>query len=91
LRRTLVLFLAKQQSAVKSFAPLLTSKLCVKLIFIFAPMQQVIFEDLGTQPYKQTWDYQEKLLKQNVEVKSALRELQFAGAGRNFRRTTPPE
>jgi lipoyl(octanoyl) transferase len=44
-------------------------------------MQQVIFEDLGTQPYKQTWDYQEKLLKQNVEVKSALRELQFAGAG----------
>jgi lipoyl(octanoyl) transferase len=42
-------------------------------------MQQVIFEDLGTKPYKETWDYQELLLKQNVETKSKLRELQTAG------------
>jgi lipoyl(octanoyl) transferase len=42
-------------------------------------MQHVIFEDLGTKPYKETWDYQESLLKQNVEIKSKLRELQTAG------------
>jgi lipoyl(octanoyl) transferase len=42
-------------------------------------MQQVIFEDLGVKPYKDTWDYQELLLKKNVDVKSALREMQTAG------------
>lgn len=44
-------------------------------------MQQVIFEDLGVKAYKETWDYQETLLKQNIDVKSALRELQYAGDG----------
>lgn len=34
-------------------------------------MQQVIFKDLGTRSYKEVWDYQEDLLKQNVEIKSA--------------------
>jgi lipoyl(octanoyl) transferase len=38
-------------------------------------MQQVHFQDLGTQPYKQVWDYQESLLKQAVEIKMANREL----------------
>src|SRR4051812_14788682 len=43
-------------------------------------MQQVIFEDLGRKSYKETWDYQEMLLKKNVDVKTALRELETAGA-----------
>ena len=38
-------------------------------------MQQVIFNDLGTQPYKEIWDYQEQLLKQNVAIKMQNREL----------------
>lgn len=37
--------------------------------------QQVQFEDLGNMPYKQAWDYQESLLKKNLEVKAALRNL----------------
>ncbi len=35
--------------------------------------QQVIFEDLGIQSYQPTWDYQEQLLKQNVELKAQAR------------------
>ncbi|RXK58801.1 lipoyl(octanoyl) transferase LipB [Lacibacter luteus] len=35
--------------------------------------QFVQFEDLGNMPYKQAWDYQESLLKKNLEVKAALR------------------
>lgn len=34
---------------------------------------EVQFEDLGCRPYKETWDYQEKLLKKNADAKSALR------------------
>ena len=30
----------------------------------------VIFEDLGTMDYQTAWDYQEKLLQQNVKLKS---------------------
>lgn len=41
--------------------------------------QQVIFHDLGTEDYQQTWDYQEALLTRNVEIKSTLRNLQSAG------------
>ena len=36
-------------------------------------MQNVIFKDLGIIDYKSAWDYQEKLLQQNVSVKSAVR------------------
>ena len=36
-------------------------------------MQNVIFKDLGIIDYKTAWDYQEKLLQQNVSVKSAIR------------------
>ncbi|MFZ1528754.1 MAG: lipoyl(octanoyl) transferase LipB [Ferruginibacter sp.] len=36
-------------------------------------MQQVHFEDLGIIEYKTAWDYQEKLLQQNVAVKSEAR------------------
>lgn len=35
--------------------------------------QLVQFEDLGNMPYKQAWDYQESLLKRNLEIKAALR------------------
>jgi len=38
-------------------------------------MQHVYFQDLGTQPYKQVWDYQETLLNQTVKIKMANREL----------------
>ena len=37
-------------------------------------MQQVHFEDLGIIEYKTAWDYQEKLLQQNVAIKSAARQ-----------------
>ena len=36
-------------------------------------MQSVIFKDLGVIDYKSAWDYQEKLLQQNVAVKTAVR------------------
>ena len=38
-------------------------------------IQLVQFEDLGNMPYKQAWDYQESLLKKNLEVKAALRNV----------------
>ena len=36
-------------------------------------MQQVYFKDLGQMDYKTAWDYQEELLRANVDVKTALR------------------
>lgn len=36
-------------------------------------MQPVIFKDLGIIDYKAAWDYQEKLLQENVAVKSSIR------------------
>lgn len=42
-------------------------------------MQQVIFEDLGRRNYKETWDYQERLLKENVEKKTAMRMIATTG------------
>jgi lipoyl(octanoyl) transferase len=33
----------------------------------------VYFEDLGTAPYKDVWDYQEQLLKGNLDIKAQLR------------------
>jgi lipoyl(octanoyl) transferase len=35
--------------------------------------QEIIYEDLGTMQYQQAWDYQEKLLTNNVHIKSAAR------------------
>lgn len=35
--------------------------------------QQVLFEDLGKGAYKETWDYQELLLKQNADIKAVSR------------------
>jgi lipoyl(octanoyl) transferase len=41
----------------------------------FAAMQEVIFKDLGNMEYEQTWDYQETLLQENVQIKSEARRL----------------
>ena len=40
--------------------------------------QKVIFKDLGIIEYKAAWDYQEVLLQQNVNIKSAIRNSQWA-------------
>lgn len=40
-------------------------------------IREVVFKDLGHIDYREAWDYQEKLLKENVEVKTAVR----GGAG----------
>ncbi|MEO7923942.1 MAG: lipoyl(octanoyl) transferase LipB [Chitinophagaceae bacterium] len=40
--------------------------------------QSIIFRDLGRMEYQQAWDYQEKLLQENVRVKSATHSLQPA-------------
>ncbi len=37
-------------------------------------MQQVVFEDLGIIHYKEAWDYQESLVRKNVEIKSDARK-----------------
>ncbi len=50
-----------------------------KEIIIFAAMKKVIFSDLGTTPYKQTWDYQESLLQKNVAIKAAGRDIANEG------------
>lgn len=38
--------------------------------------QQVIFRDLGTMDYQSAWDYQERLLQENVKIKSAAYALE---------------
>ena len=48
--------------------------------------QKVIFKDLGIIEYKTAWDYQEELLQQNVKIKSAIRNGQFA-VGNDFTTT----
>lgn len=40
--------------------------------------QQVHFKDLRQMRYKDAWDYQEALLRQNLEIKSQLRQFQTA-------------
>lgn len=45
--------------------------------------QKVIFEDLGMIPYKEAWDYQEKLVKQDLEIKSSLRKMEIASTPAN--------
>jgi lipoyl(octanoyl) transferase len=39
----------------------------------------VKFQDLGTAPYKEVWDYQEKLLEENLLVKRQIREQEQGG------------
>ncbi|MDE3254276.1 MAG: lipoyl(octanoyl) transferase LipB [Bacteroidota bacterium] len=35
--------------------------------------EQIIFEDLGIRSYKEVWDYQEKLLRENTDKKAVMR------------------
>jgi lipoyl(octanoyl) transferase len=45
-------------------------------IKIFAlEKQHIIFEDLGIIHYKEAWDYQEELVKKNLEIKSEARKV----------------
>src|SRR5689334_12003176 len=44
--------------------------------------QDVLFRDLGRIEYQAAWDYQEKLLKENVQVKIGNRQLAM-GNGQN--------
>lgn len=39
----------------------------------------VNFQDLGQLPYKEAWDYQERLLQENLAVKAQLRKVQEGG------------
>lgn len=39
--------------------------------------QSVIFRDLGQMDYQSAWDYQEKLLQENVKIKSDLRSMKL--------------
>ncbi|MBX9783737.1 MAG: lipoyl(octanoyl) transferase LipB [Chitinophagaceae bacterium] len=52
--------------------------------------QPVLFKDLGRMPYKQAWDYQETLLRQNLDIKSRLRQLQTAAAGEDEQMADEP-
>src|SRR5579871_3555422 len=42
-------------------------------------MQKVVFKDLGCMRYQEAWDYQERLLQENVRIKSAARDATAAG------------
>lgn len=48
-----------------------------------ANRQSVIFRDLGTMGYKDAWDYQEKLLQENVRIKSVARNLAVTSESHN--------
>ena len=41
--------------------------------------QRIIFEDLGIINYKAAWDYQEELVKKNLDIKSELRKAMSNG------------
>jgi lipoyl(octanoyl) transferase len=52
-------------------------------------MQRVYFEDLGQMDYKTAWDYQEQLLRENVEVKSLARSQEsLADTGGSYSQLT---
>ncbi len=52
-------------------------------------MQQVSFTDLGQMDYKSAWDYQEQLLRKNVEVKSLVRSLESVVGSQESERSIP--
>ena len=51
--------------------------------------QVVLFKDLGRQEYRETWEYQEKLLQENVGVKAALRNRQLAIDNKQLAKLNP--
>jgi lipoyl(octanoyl) transferase len=46
----------------------------LQIKFIHLEKQHIIFEDLGIINYKAAWDYQEELVKKNLEIKSEARK-----------------
>ncbi len=42
-------------------------------------MQEVLFSDLGRMEYQAAWDRQEQLFRNNLEIKSVLRNMEAAG------------
>lgn len=46
----------------------------MQIKFIHLEKQQIIFEDLGIVNYKAAWDYQEKLVRENLNIKMELRK-----------------
>lgn len=42
-------------------------------------MQKVVFQDLGQMEYQAAWDYQETLLRENVQIKTEARQLAEEG------------
>jgi lipoyl(octanoyl) transferase len=51
--------------------------------------QQVIFRDLGNMDYKEAWDYQEKLLQENVRRKSLVNSWESAVSSQDSELRTP--
>lgn len=47
----------------------------MQIKFFALEKQRIIFEDLGIINYKAAWDYQEQLVKKNLEIKSELRKV----------------
>ena len=43
-------------------------------MYFHSMQQQVNFKDLGNKRYKETWDYQESLLKENADLKALFRK-----------------
>ncbi|MFN9710808.1 MAG: lipoyl(octanoyl) transferase LipB [Bacteroidota bacterium] len=41
----------------------------------------VYFDDLGVSPYREVWDYQEKLMQENLAVKAQIRQMEKEGFG----------
>ena len=46
----------------------------MQIKFFALEKQRIIFEDLGIVNYKEAWDYQEELVKKNLEIKSEARK-----------------
>jgi len=53
--------------------PLTKSNLSLQIKIFALEKQHIIFEDLGIIHYKEAWDYQENLVKKNLEIKSEAR------------------
>lgn len=54
--------------------PINDFKLSLQIKFIHLEKQHIIFEDLGIINYKAAWDYQEELVKKNLEIKTEARK-----------------
>lgn len=59
--------------------------LLLVILHLMQPLQTVQYRDLGVMDYQQAWDYQEKLLQENVRIKTA----QYAAVGQAGTETLP--